>query len=86
MKLNAISLGLAGGVLWGVSIFIMTLLNMWFQYGSLWIQLFSDIYPFYQATPWGSLLGLVWGFVDGFVGCFLLAWLYNSFSSIKLWR
>lgn len=78
--LNAKKLGLAGGVLWGFMVFFMTLANIWFGYGSMWLQLMADIYPGYAVTYVGSLVGLVYGFLDGFIGLFLLGWLYNHFG------
>jgi len=78
--LNAKSLGLAGGVLWGITMFILTLLNLYTGYGSMWAALMVDVYPGYEVTLPGSIIGLIWGFVDGFVGLFLLAWLYNKFT------
>jgi hypothetical protein len=78
--LSAKRLGLAGGILWGLVVFIMTLLNIFIGYGTGWISLLADIYPGYGASYFGSVLGLVYGFFDGFIGLFLLAWLYNKIS------
>lgn len=71
-------LGIAGGILWGVSMFIMTLANLWFGYGGAFLEIFSSVYPGYEITYIGSLVGLIYGFIDGFVGLYILAWLYNK--------
>lgn len=76
--LSAKRLGIAGGILWGVMMFLMTLANLWFGYGSMWLQLMADIYPGYEVSYVGSIIGLIYGFIDGFVGLFLIGWLYNK--------
>lgn len=78
--LNPKSLGLAGGVLWGISLFIFTLLSVWTGYGSDWLDLMGDVYPGYEVSYLGSLIGLIYGFIDGFIGLYILAWLYNKFN------
>ena len=80
---NPKALGLAGGVFWGVSIFALTFLNMYFGYASMWGALLADIYPGYSVTVIGAFIGLAYGFLDAFIGLFVLAWLYNKFSSCK---
>jgi len=32
-------------------------------------------------SPLGSLIGLVWGFVDGLIGGAIFAWLYNLLAA-----
>jgi len=80
MGLNPKSLGLAGGVLWGVSMFIMTLVSCYTGYGSMFLSLMADVYPGYEVSLFGSLIGLVYGFIDGFIGLFIFGWLYNKFN------
>lgn len=77
MKLNSVKLGLAGGILWALMLFVMTWLAMYTNYGMLWLVQWTDIYPGYDFTPVGSLLGLIYGFIDGFICLFLLGWIYN---------
>ena len=73
-------LGIAGGILGGASIFIMTLGNLWFGYAPAYLALIADLYPRYEISYVGSLIGLFYGFIDGFVALFILAWLYNRIS------
>ncbi len=75
--LDPIKFGLAGGILGGLIVFIMTLISAANGYGRIFLALCVDIYPGYTITYLGSLLGLVYGFIDGFVGLFVLIWLYN---------
>lgn len=80
MKLNIKALGLASGIVWGLSIFLLT---YWFiivgQPGTTLVKL-SAIYFGYSVTWYGAFVGLIWGFVDGFIGGALLAWVYNKFA------
>lgn len=82
MKLNSWGLGLAGGILWGASMFIMTWVSLFTGYASLWMALMMDIYPGFDISVVGSFIGLAYGFIDGFIGAFLLAWLYNRFTKV----
>lgn len=79
MKLDAKALGLAGGILWAVSVFLCTLWVVW-QGGGEHLMLLAKFYPGYSVTPLGALLGLVYGFIDGFICGWVLAWLYNRFA------
>jgi len=76
--LNPNRLAISGGILWGMLLFIITLANISTGYAPMWVALMADIYPGYHASYIGSLLGLVYGFADGFLGLYLLAWLYNK--------
>ncbi|MCB1112927.1 MAG: bacteriophage holin [Chlamydiales bacterium] len=74
-------LGLAGGILWGVMMFIMTFANIFFGYGTTFLNLMADVYPGYSVSYIGSLIGLGYGFLDGFIGLYILAWLYNKINA-----
>lgn len=75
--LNARRLGLSGGILWAVSMFIMTWASILWDYGTPFLDLVKSFYIGYEVSPIGSVIGLGYGFLDGFIGLFLLAWLYN---------
>lgn len=77
-KLDPRRFGLAGGILWGIGIFVICLAGIYNGYGLLWSQLMVDTYPGYNLTWPGAIKGLLWGFLDGFFCLFLLAWLYNK--------
>ena len=77
---NPKALGLAGGVFLGASTLIFTIINMYIGYAPMWAALLIDIYPGYSVDFLGALIGLVYGFLDGFIVLFVLAWLYNKFN------
>lgn len=77
MKLNAWKLGLAAGILWGLSLFLVTWISIFTGYGLFWLSQWMDVYPGYSITPLGTFVVLIYGFVDGFICLFLLGWLYN---------
>ena len=81
MNLNIKAMTLAFGLFWGIAIFFWT----WW-----WIifhdpsnpEIFLDKFYFgYSVTPIGSIVGFMWGFVDGAIGGLILAWLYNKFNN-----
>lgn len=80
MKLNVKAFGLAGGILWGLGLFLMTIIVMLIGqgYGITFLGIISNVYPGYKVTAGGAFLGLVYGFIDGFIGCAVFAWLYNK--------
>jgi len=80
MKLSAKALGLALGIICGLSVFIMTVLSIYTGYLQHWSELLLGVYPYYELTLQGAIAGLVWGFLDGFIGGVVLAWIYNAFA------
>jgi len=75
--LSPLRLGVAAGIVWGLCIFICTILAMYIGYSIQFLNIMADIYPGFTITWWGSLVGLLYGFLDAFVGFFLIAWIYN---------
>jgi len=80
MKLKAKALGAAFGIIWGLAIFIMTLVSMSNGYGDVVLSLLRNIYPGYEVSGMGSVIGLVYGFIDGFIGGWLVAYVYNKIA------
>jgi len=76
MRLDPSKLGLAGGILWGLCMFGMTLISASTGYAGEFLKMMENAYPGYHVSLAGSMVGLVYGFIDGFVGLYLLAWLY----------
>lgn len=81
MALDPKQLGLAGGTLWGAVMALMTLSATVGTYGREVLALIATVYPGYSISYMGILTGAVWGFVDAFIGLYLLAWLYNYFET-----
>lgn len=82
--LNAFKLGLSGGILWGACMSICTILAIYTDYASEFLNIMPSIYPGYSISWSGVFIGLIYGFIDGFIGFFLLAWLYNRLPSGNL--
>ena len=76
--LNPIKLGVSGGILWGLCMFVCTILGIYLGYPEKFLNLMTDIYPGYMISWWGAIIGFIYGFLDGFIGLFLLAWIYNK--------
>ncbi len=82
MKLKPLALGIALGSVWGSLLFITTWLSYYTGYGKLFLEVLAQsIYPGYTISPLGSLLGLFYGFLDGFVCAVIIAWIYNKIST-----
>lgn len=78
--LNPKAFGLSGGVLWGLAMLVLTFVGMNAEYGASFFAFMMDVYPGYEMTMAGAFIGLVYGFLDGFIGLYLFAWLYNWFD------
>ena len=83
MKLSIKALGLACGILWGLAIFLLTYWFLLRGFEGETLARLRNVYLGYSVTWYGGFIGLVWGFIDGFIGGALLAWLYNRFACVK---
>ncbi len=77
MKLNVKAFALACGILWGLGLFVLTWWVIAFDGSTSEITMIGRLYRGYTISPLGSLLGLLYGFIDAFIGGAILAWLYN---------
>jgi len=77
MKLDIKAFALAGGIFWGLGIFVLTWWIIAFDGATGEPTLIGQVYRGYSLSPLGSVVGLVWGFADGLVGAAIFAWLYN---------
>jgi len=87
MKLNGKALALALGLLWSGCLLITGLLAFALAtegdyFGKDFLLAMASVYPGYRGVPelGDVLLGAVYGLVDGALGGWLVAWLYNRFS------
>ncbi len=78
--LHPIKLGTAGGIIWGLCMFFTTIISSYTGYAKEFLTMMSDIYPGFTISGCGSVLGFIYGFLDSFIGLFLLAWLYNKLT------
>jgi hypothetical protein len=76
-KLCTCAFGLAGGILWGLAIFVLTLISVWTGYANDLLTMVMGIYLGYEITILGAFIGLIYGFIDGFIGFAIFAWFYN---------
>lgn len=86
MRLSVKALAISLGILWGGCLFVVGILNLAAPaYGGDFLRLMGSIYPgFFHAHNFGNvLLGTAYGFVDGLIGGWLAAWLYNCFVKPK---
>ena len=77
MKLNVKAFALTCSVLWGLGIFLVTWMIIGLEGASGERTVLGKVYRGYRVTPLGSLVGLLWGLADCFVGGALFAWVYN---------
>lgn len=82
-KLDVLALGFAFGILWGVGMLLMGWMAYGFGWGAQLVEAFGSLYIGYAPTFWGSVIGGLWAFLDGFVGGLVFAWLYNLFLRRK---
>lgn len=82
MRLRPVALGVSFGIVWGISLFLTTWLSYYTGYGKLFLEaLAQSIYPGYVISPSGSFLALLYGFLDGLAGGFLIGWIYNKIAT-----
>ena len=81
MKLDRKAFGMACGILWGATVFLVTLaVVLRGGTGELTGKL-ARFYIGYQPTKiTGAILGLIYGFIHAFVFGWIFAALYNKFS------
>lgn len=79
-KISPMSLGLAIGIVWGLSVFIMGIIAYYFSYGIEFVASMKIIYMGYEPSIFGSFVGGCIGFVNAFIAGSLIAVLYNFFS------
>lgn len=85
-KLDALALGIALGVLFGLLIFLATNFLVWKGGAEIGpnLALLSHYFIGYEVTPLGSLSGFFYGFLCGFVLGSFIAVLRNSIVAAYL--
>jgi len=72
-----------GGAFWGLTLFFATILAAITGYGAAFLTLVGGIYPGYAISFSGSLVALFFGFMDGFIICYLIAFVSNGNKKVK---
>ena len=83
MKINKAALGLSLGIVWGIAVFLVTNIRLLAGGGGGMLKSLRVLYFGYSYSFFGSLIGLFWGFIDGFIVGWILALLYNYFIKNK---
>ena len=81
MKFNVTAFALTCGLLWGMGMFLLTWWVIFFDGMTGEATFLARVYRGYSISGTGSVIGLLWGFFDGFIGGLLFAWLYNSLAN-----
>lgn len=76
-RLSVVSFGIAVGVWWGWSLFMLAVLAWKTRYGAKAVVFFSSLYSSYAPSLSGCLWGLLWGFIDGLIAGLIIALVYN---------
>jgi type III secretory pathway component EscT len=82
LYLNIPRVALAGGLLWGMGVFLYTWLLILFYGATGEKKLIGKVYLGYTITPLGSAIGFLWAFMDGLLGGAFIAWLYNTIGGL----
>ena len=77
MQLNIRAFALACAIIWGLGLFVVTWWVILLEGATGNTTWLTVIYRGYTVSAGGSFIGLAWAFVDGLVGGFVFAWLYN---------
>lgn len=83
MRLSVKGLAIASGLLWGGCLLVMGLAHLIsVSYGTNFLSLMSSVYPgFHGARSLGdTLVGAIYGLIDGGIGGLVFGWLYNVFA------
>ena len=81
MKLNVKAFALSFGLIWGFGLFFLTWWIMAFDGATGEVMFIGRVYRGYNISPIGSLIGLAWALIDGWIGGAIFAWLYNLIAS-----
>jgi protoporphyrinogen oxidase len=86
LKLDRVAFGVSLGTVTGLALFIATLILV-MKGGDVVgpnLRLLSEYFPGYRVTASGGALGLIYGFVTGFIGGWLFALLRNAMMFLYL--
>lgn len=82
-RLHAVNFGLAWGLSCGLYFLFIGLVAWMTGWGGGLMQILGGWYPGAGPTLGGSLLAAFWGFIDAFIGGWLIAVFYNWLQSGK---
>jgi hypothetical protein len=80
MRLNTKAFALTCGILWGATVLLATWWLLIFGFKGQLISNLDHFYFGYTFSWFGAVIGGIWGFLDGAIGGFAFAWLYNKLA------
>lgn len=81
MKSKTQRAAVTGGLLWAILLFLTTLAGVYFNYATNFLNVIVSIYPGYSISLTGSIVGLVYGFLDVFIGVYIFSWVYHRIGN-----
>lgn len=78
MKFETKRFAVTGGIVWGVALFLTTLISVYTGFAQSFLTGIASIYPGYSISLTGSVLGLIYGFLDVFIGAYIFVWVYKK--------
>lgn len=82
MKLNVKAMALTLGLVCGLGLFLLTWWMIIVEGASGNVTVIGHVYRGYEISALGSLVGFLWGFVDGAIAGALIAWFYNRLTAM----
>lgn len=77
-RLKSVKLGVAGGIVFGSYLAMTNHLHYLFPcYGQRLVEMWQELYPWYEPNFWGSFILWGWGFLDAFFLLWMVGVLYN---------
>jgi hypothetical protein len=80
MKLNVKAFALSAGIVWGLIVFLSTMMMLLRGYPGGIVSHLGGIYIGYSISFVGSIIGLIWGFISMYVVAWLFCYLYNRMT------
>ncbi|MBW3019293.1 bacteriophage holin [Candidatus Woesearchaeota archaeon] len=78
-KWSVRGLALSVGLVWAISVLILSLTSKFLNYGLAFTGPLQSVYVGYELSLIGIVVGVAWAFLDGFIGGAIVAWVYNLF-------
>lgn len=80
MKWDTKRFAITGGITWALCLFAITLVSAFTggSYAKPFLDGIGSIYPGYSISLVGSIVGLVYGFFDVFIGVYIFTWVYKK--------
>lgn len=69
--------GIAAGIFVGLLAFILTLIAAHSNYANEWSKVVGSIWPGYEVSNKGAFIGLLYGFLQGFITFGAIATIYD---------